>query len=95
MRAAWSRSIFRGLVESVGWTLSKDDVIARFEIDDREFDEWIEIELWALEHGAEEVSDLVREGGVLRYTVRNATPRLYIYFVLLNGTCELRWVEDE
>lgn len=50
--------------------------------------------MWALERDAEEVSDLVREGGTLRYTVRNAMPRLFIYFVLLDGTCELRWVED-
>jgi hypothetical protein len=47
-----------------------------------------------LERDAEEVSDFVSERKTLRYAVRDGVPRLYIYFVLLDGTCELRWVED-
>jgi hypothetical protein len=42
---------------------------------------------------AEEIGDLAAGSVVLWLTVREGHPRLRVYYVLFNDTCELRWLE--
>ena len=53
----------------------------------------IRAELWALHLDAEAIGKIVRGSTVLWMMIREGTPRLRIYYVLHNDTCELMWLE--